>query len=191
LPIHGLLKDFVPNTGAYTYAPIRGFRGLDRFTFGASDGQSQSSVATMNLNVVAPADSNGNGLPDAWEAAYGISDPSGDADGDGQSNLKEYLAGTNPTNAASMLKITGIVKQPNGHFDVTWASVGGTRYRLQFGGTNSGAGLILGDLVRPLAQEIDSSAYGSASTQAFTDDFTLTGGAPTNGVRFYRIKVVP
>jgi len=42
--------------------------------------------------------------------------------------------------------------------------------------------------VRPLATEMDASPYGSASTQTFTDDFTLTG-APTNGARYYRIKI--
>ena len=88
-------------------------------------------------------------------------------------------------------QFTSIVRQTNGHFNLTWSSVGGTRYRLQYGGTNSGAGLPLSDLVRPLSEEIDSSSYGSASTQSFIDDFTLTGGAPTNGARFYRIKVVP
>ena len=52
------------------------------------------------------ADSNGDGLPDAWCVRYGFNalDPNlanGDPDHDFQNNGQEYLAGTNPTNAAS------------------------------------------------------------------------------------------
>src|SRR5262249_27463046 len=86
LPTHGVLKNFVPGTGAYTYYPERGFRGFERFTFSASDFSGSSSVATMNINVLTPPDTNGNGLPDFWEAAYGVADPNADDDGDGQSN---------------------------------------------------------------------------------------------------------
>ncbi len=41
-----------------------------------------------------------DGIPDAWELKYGLNpnldDAQGDADGDGYSNLEEYLHGTNP-----------------------------------------------------------------------------------------------
>jgi hypothetical protein len=191
LPTHGLLKNFVAASGAYSYWPVRGFRGLDRFTFSASDASGSSSVATMNLNVIAPMDSNGNGLPDAWEAAYGVNDPNADDDGDGSSNLQEYWTGTNPTNGASALRITSAIREANGHFDLSWSSVGGTRYRVQYanGGANSGLPQTFTDIIRLLSQEMDGNAYGTPSTQSFVDDFALTG-PPTNGARFYRVKVV-
>ena len=49
-------------------------------------------------------------MADLWELAYGFStNNAGDAlldfDGDGMNNRDEYLSGTNPTNALSVLKI--------------------------------------------------------------------------------------
>jgi uncharacterized delta-60 repeat protein len=67
--------------------------------------------ATFNLTVL--PDTDGDGLPDAWEIAHGL-DPANradallDSDGDGVSNLDEQRAGTNPTDALSYLKIDSI-----------------------------------------------------------------------------------
>src|SRR6185436_11172178 len=56
------------------------------------------------------ADSDGDGIPDAWESQYGFNptnatDRLADADGDGMLNWQEYEAGTDPTNALSYLKV--------------------------------------------------------------------------------------
>ena len=53
-------------------------------------------------STAAPADSDGDGMPDAWERQFGFdpnnaSDNSQDKDKDGYTNLEEYLNGTNPT----------------------------------------------------------------------------------------------
>jgi hypothetical protein len=72
------------------------------------------SVFVTNLGravVSSPArltfltDADTNGLPDDWQAIYGVSDPLADADEDGFDNLEEYRAGTNPTNSASVFRI--------------------------------------------------------------------------------------
>ena len=126
-------------------------------------------------------DSNKNGLPDDWEAKFGVSDPNADNDGDGQSNYAEYIANTDPTKASSVLRILS-TSQSNAHVTLTWASVGGIRYRIQASDNLNGT---FADIVRAAADETDPSPSGTASTQSFTD--TLSA----NSVRFYRVKVVP
>jgi hypothetical protein len=55
-------------------------------------------------------DTDGDGLPDTWEETYNLdfnnpSDASSDADHDGLTNLQEFWAGTNPSDADSNLKL--------------------------------------------------------------------------------------
>lgn len=49
------------------------------------------------------SDANTNGLPDGWEASFGLTGatPTSDADGDGYTDLQEYWTATLPTNALS------------------------------------------------------------------------------------------
>src|SRR5439155_2416492 len=58
-------------------------------------------------------DEDGDGLPDDWESANGListnaADAALDADADGATNLQEYLAGTDPQDPLSFLRIDGI-----------------------------------------------------------------------------------
>ncbi|HMO63738.1 MAG TPA: lamin tail domain-containing protein [Verrucomicrobiota bacterium] len=60
--------------------------------------------------VPAGLDTDGDGMPDAWEILHGFNpldpaDAAGDADGDGLTNLQEFLAGTDPRDPASVLRI--------------------------------------------------------------------------------------
>jgi hypothetical protein len=64
---------------------------------------SLASLVFQAASMAAPADSNGNGMSDAWERrfrGYNLFPPAihaaGDEDGDGKSNYDESLAGTNP-----------------------------------------------------------------------------------------------
>ncbi|MFC1499175.1 hypothetical protein ACFLS1_12005, partial [Verrucomicrobiota bacterium] len=73
------------------------------------DQQYRFSVVEWPLPAEAPFDSDGDGMPDTWEDLYGLNsssnDAAGDADGDGQSNLNEYYAGTAPDDTNSIFKI--------------------------------------------------------------------------------------
>jgi hypothetical protein len=68
-------------------------------------------------------DVDGDGIPDAWEMQTGsnqfVADATLDPDGDGFNNYQEWLAGTDPNNAASALKFSAILS-------------GGTQVTLQF-----------------------------------------------------------
>jgi hypothetical protein len=54
------------------------------------------------------ADDDHDGMADVWETANNVSDPNDDPDGDGATNLEEYIAGTDPHDGLSYLKIDRI-----------------------------------------------------------------------------------
>jgi hypothetical protein len=67
-------------------------------------------TVTPNVAVIALADADRDGLPDAWEIANGFNtndaaDALLDTDGDTMLNWQEYAAGTEHTNALSYLKV--------------------------------------------------------------------------------------
>lgn len=82
---------------------------------------------TIAVNELPFDDKDYDGMPDAWEIAYfgntnqPASGVSGDYDHDGSFNIDEFLAGTNPTNANSRLRITGL-SQKNGPNSVSWVA---------------------------------------------------------------------
>ena len=71
--------------------------------------------------VTRAADENGNGIPDAWEVAYGLAGANvaadADPDHDGRTNLEEYNAGTNPILAEDYLASVAVSEQ---HIVDTW-----------------------------------------------------------------------
>jgi uncharacterized repeat protein (TIGR02543 family) len=68
----------------------------------------------FTLTAKFEADSDGDGLPDSWELAnFGnlSQTAAGDPDGDGVSNLNEYLRGTNPNFAEALVATDGLSSQ--------------------------------------------------------------------------------
>ena len=81
-------------------------------------------------------DINANGISDAWEQQFLGSvqtqhPPETDTDGDGFSDLAEFIAGTDPRNASSSLALEAPIVQPNGTVRLSWGSVSGRGYLVE------------------------------------------------------------
>ena len=118
-----------------TYIPNVGFSGVDTFTFAANDGAADSTLATGKVTVVA-RDSVGDGVPDWWRALHfggdgkstnGVSAANADPDGDKVNNLGEFLAGTDPLDSRSVLRIFDFGKT-GATWNVTFTSTLGDSY---------------------------------------------------------------
>jgi hypothetical protein len=126
-----------------TPVPKQAFAGLVRsLRLAASGGRTYASEDEAGLAILAVSeDSDGDGLPDAWEQQIvdanptdnilNIADvnPNDDFDHDGVSNQQEFLAGTSPTDPAS--RFIAAVTPPSGastNATVSWLSVAGKTY---------------------------------------------------------------
>ncbi len=140
---------------------------------------SNSFAVVQTDSIPGGTDSNANGLPDAWERLYfgtqGVN-PAGDPDGDGMSNLEEFLAGTNPTNSSDKLRITAFNTSSGGSFaTLTWSSVL-TRYYFIEQATNAAA---------PIWQD---SGLGSIPPAGLSTTRSVAGSSLPQ--RFFRVQAV-
>jgi hypothetical protein len=83
----------------------------------------------------APGDSNGNGVPDAWEILHfglvtNVSNTT-DADRDGLSDYYEYKAGTDPRDPDSCIAIHAAETPGTAGFALHWYSVAGATYAIE------------------------------------------------------------
>ncbi len=81
-------------------------------------------------------DVNSNHISDAWERYYFGSAGTNrtqytDSDGDGMSDYAEFIAGTNPTNAASKLIFLSVTVQPDQTVQLQWAATPGRLYQVE------------------------------------------------------------
>jgi hypothetical protein len=97
-------------------------------------GSAQSVLATLSMTP----DADGDGLPDWFELLYGLNPNAAnlDPDGDGMSNLQEYIAGTDPLDGQSYLKVN-VAAAPGG-VQVWFAAVSNRTYTVQYNDSAAG-----------------------------------------------------
>jgi hypothetical protein len=141
-----------------------------------------SALAYVQTDSIAPgADTDGNGLADAWERLYwghiGVA-PGGDEDGDGASNLAEYLAGTSPFDPADVLRITAYDYMFGPGMNIvmlTWNSVPRRFYRI-YAETDLSPDFWSESMLGLVTPD------GSSTTRMFQD--------PAHPTRFFRVRAV-
>jgi hypothetical protein len=77
-----------------------------------------------------------HGTPVPWLLSFGFSGNFTniellDSDGDGMPNWQEYLANTNPTNAASIFMVKNVARLADGRFQITFSTSTNRTYRVQ------------------------------------------------------------
>jgi hypothetical protein len=156
-----------------------GFPGFFTHFSAVGDGP----VLELEGAVVRPEDSDGDGLPDDWEQFYFNSlsqNGTNDTDGDGRDNLAEFLAGTNPNDAAQKLIIASSSHEISGAFILQFPFAASRHYVVEYSG----------NLQNWLSLTNPSLTYYSAPGVAqWRDDGSQTGGLSSN--RFYRIRTNP
>ena len=97
---------------------------------------------SRRVDFATAIDSDGDGLPDAWEelmiiwsdgffSSIGDINPDEDSDHDGMTNLQEYLAGTLPFLATDLLAITQSVRDPaTGRLAITFLTSDTRKYQI-------------------------------------------------------------
>ncbi|MEM7383739.1 MAG: LamG-like jellyroll fold domain-containing protein, partial [Verrucomicrobiota bacterium] len=102
-------------------------------------------------------------------------DPTADDDGDGITNGEEEIAGTDPMDAGSFLRITELVATADGP-QIRWASVAGRTYHVQYA-----------EVIAPDAWERIVEIPATGTVTEFQDADMVRRSA---GTGFYRIEVV-
>jgi hypothetical protein len=158
-------------------------------TSGISQGRFSDGQATLVFFPTTPSpdqsnylpiqpDTDNDGMPDAWESAHGlivgVNDGALDPDQDGLNNLQEYVAGTEPQNAFSSLRIEALKSEAE--VWLRFAAQPDIAYAVQ------------------VRTDLTSGAWETLSTigpQALSRTIEVIDPASVDGARYYRVVTRP
>lgn len=147
------------------------------YTYDNAGNLLQRAAIVPGAAPVPGGDSDSDGMDDAWEQLYfgNLSrNGTGDFDGDGATDLAEFLAGTVPNSAASVFKIIRVTPTPGVSALIEWNSVPGKTYHVEY--KNS--------LSAPAWSDLPGDVTANSSTASKVD--ATIGGA---GHRHYRVAL--
>jgi hypothetical protein len=150
---------------------------LSGYAYSANGGwiSLSNAMAYVQTDTIQPGQLAPNGLPIAWLLAnFGTTNvnANADPDGDGMSNLQEYLAGTNPNDAADVLRITSFRRNTlaTDYNLLTWNSQPTRFYAVQYRST------------------LDQNPTWADGGYFSVPGVGATGFYDTNNQEFYRIR---
>ncbi len=158
------------NSGTYG-SNGSGLRAISGGLFLAADSGDGFGQELYRLVPSAIVDNDEDGLPDDWETEHGldpgVDDSADDFDGDGVSNLAEFIAGTDPASPPSAFRA-----DLDGSFRLTWPSAPGKTYLVS---QNTGAGWVPFQTV--------------SAAPAPADHTVLKVNPPASGTLLFRVSV--
>ncbi len=113
--------------------------GTGEFSFPVLARNALGESETMLFVTVLP-DSDGDAMPDAWEIRHGLGilrfeDAALDLDGDGFSNVAEYVMGTDPADPRSRIDLNGVTRIDDDVIEISWNALPGGVYTVEEGRT--------------------------------------------------------
>ncbi|HXG49619.1 MAG TPA: immunoglobulin domain-containing protein, partial [Methylomirabilota bacterium] len=159
-----------------SYLVVTNVQSTATYTVVVTNSVNNNGVISGSAVITVIPDTDRDGLPDEWETAYGLN-PTGpdsevDADGDGLTNGEEYVAGTDPQDPASYLKVEAAEPYELGGAVIYFNAASNRTYTVEYcDAAVGGAWLKLVDVV--------------ATTNS--RPVSVTNAAPDAAMRFYRL----